>query len=955
MLKILCFLLFISTAFAQKLTLDDRRSKIIAIVDEELSEVTRLARQQNNRNPDTLLRMAELYLEKARHYREAENERYLAISPEKRRTLRKADYFKGSTQYFEAANKAAQNVLQRFPKYSGIGEVYYILAYNSKELNRHENAQKYFALSTKSAPKSSKVNYRSQLALAEYHFNNHKYQQAIPLYESSLKMIDEKWWTKDAFNLSWCYYRTKKYDRAISLMREVHQKSADQKYVDMRNSVERDIGIFYIDAGRMQDAIQFYESRGINYTAQFVKIANTIISQGRFAQAERLLQEAAQGEKDRSRKIEIYVAQLDLFDKYNKINQHLKVSRELVKLHLEAPLSQDELRSLNFHVNKKAAELQKATASNIYSNVPKVRRQKARQSIAYFDLAAQLSPQEKAEKVFFQGETAYASADFKSALAFYVKSFDFAREQKNDKVLKQSLEGMLSSLGQPGLNKVDADKFYGPVYTRYLSVDSKSERAKSIFVKLFNTQFDSGDISGAESTMERFAANHPTDFKTQEGMLAKVMEHYRKRKDYGKVKAYVADINAGKYKVSNKYAEALRGLMTKIQMEGVQQSLEKGDKAIALKGYIQIYESSESTPKAKTNAAYNLAALYFEAGDAEKSYQWSTVAAKEMDVSEVTKFADSFLSMSAGLFLKQYFAQSADLSFRILAKLCKGQSPNKVVSYKNAVFISLANGDLEKAMEIRNFGKGCAIPQAVITEVSLELLKDLALQRRWDTYGQLLTELESNPSNHALLIAPLEEYRKQVLATGDSSGAAAISKKQENYFNTARSKKMDVPVEALDLMAERLVAGVQDKSTRLAQIPLRFPENDFNNSVKLKLQILDQLTNDVNTIQKIGSGKGIVEAYRLVIESYEDFGNSLKSFVPEGKSPEYVASFQKAMADVYNPILQNAKKQRTEIRKLILDNKILSEANQQVLYEAEAPKRYITVKETVLMDRGGRQ
>jgi hypothetical protein len=112
----------------------------------------------------------------------------------------------------------------------------------------------------------------------------------------------------------------------------------------------------------------------------------------------------------------------------------------------------------------------------------------------------------------------------------------------------------------------------------------------------------------------------------------------------------------------------------------------------------------------------------------------------------------------------------------------------------------------------------------------------------------------------------------------------------------------------------------------------------------------------VNTIQQTGSGKAIVQAYKYVIEAYESFGESLKKFTPEGKNPEYVDSFQKAMAEVYNPILANARKQRSEIRKLIDENKILSSANFSVLFQPmEDYKRYITSKEAVLMERGGKK
>lgn len=957
MLKyLLLFVLIAEAAFAARLSLDDRRKKILSIIDEELSEVSRLARQQDNKNPDTLLRLSELNLEKARLYREAENEQFLSIPPEERRTQKKEQFFSTSNKFFNEANESALVVANKFKNYRGISDVYYILAYNYKELGDHEQAQRFFKLASKGGQSTGEIALKAKLNLADYYYNERRFKEAIPLYEASVNKLNEKWWTKDSFNLAWSYYRVQNYDKAINLMLEVHRRSSDKKYVDMKSNVERDIGIFYVDAGRMKDAIKFYESQGLNYTEQFIKIANAIVTQGRFAQAEALLQEAEKIETNRDRRVEILIAQLNLFDKYNKIDEHLKVSKELVDLNSQSPLNNDHLARLNFHVNKKAAELQKTTASDIYKSVPKVQKKKSAQAIEYFNLAAVLSPSQKAEKTFYQAETAYAANDFAKSLKLYIVAFDDAKKSNDKKVMSQSLEGMLAALAQPSIEGKIADNFYAPVYTRYLSFDSKSDKASQIYVKLFNTQFDAKDIKGAEETMASFAKNFPKDFKTQEAMLAKVMDYYKDKKDYTTVKTYVGRINGGEFKVSSKYAEALRSLMTKIQIEGVQQSLQKGEKAVALQGYIQIYESPESTPKAKNNAAYNLAALYFEMGDTGQSYQWAVTALKDMEADDTVKLADSLLTMASGLFLRQQFNQSADLSYRILNKLCKQNSSNKVVAYKNSVFISLANGELDKALEIKASGKNCAIPDATIAEVSFEILKDLSKARRWETYEDILKELEANQKNHPQLIKPYEDLRREFVGIGNQEEARAIADKQNKFYNNAKAQKLDIPVEGLDLISERMLANVIEKKKRMDEIKLAFPETTFNAAVKTKLQILDQLASDVNVIQRIGSGKGIVEAYNYVISAYETFGNALKNFTPEGKEQAYLDSFRKAMADVHGPILANAAKQRAEIKKLIYENKILSYSNFPVLYQnGDESKRYYTEKDAVLMERGGRR
>jgi len=135
-----------------------------------------------------------------------------------------------------------------------------------------------------------------------------------------------------------------------------------------------------------------------------------------------------------------------------------------------------------------------------------------------------------------------------------------------------------------------------------------------------------------------------------------------------------------------------------------------------------------------------------------------------MEVSEVAKFSDSFLSIAAGLFLRQQFAQSSDLSHRMLAKLCNQNSSNKVVAYKNAVFIALANGEVSKAIEIKDYGKQCHIQDNAISEVSFEILKDLARERRWEAYEKTIADLEKNSKNAPLLIVPYEELRTQYLS-----------------------------------------------------------------------------------------------------------------------------------------------------------------------------------------------
>ncbi|MBT4791824.1 MAG: hypothetical protein HON90_09660, partial [Halobacteriovoraceae bacterium] len=79
-----------------KIDIEKRRTQILNIIDEELDEVKRLARQGGNLDPDLVLRRAELNLEKARLYREKENQSYLKLPVKKRIKVNKKRYFSTS-------------------------------------------------------------------------------------------------------------------------------------------------------------------------------------------------------------------------------------------------------------------------------------------------------------------------------------------------------------------------------------------------------------------------------------------------------------------------------------------------------------------------------------------------------------------------------------------------------------------------------------------------------------------------------------------------------------------------------------------------------------------------------------------------------------------------------------------------------------------------------------------
>lgn len=266
---------------------EQRRQALVKLIDQELGEISRLNKQNRSSSPTLLLRMAELYLEKARLIKDNENKKYLTLSVDRRRNLNKKKFFKRSRAYFVKAQKVCYFILKKFPRVRRKAEVYYILGANAQEFQRYKKAKKYYKIALKGATKNRLLRIKAQIALAEMHYNDGEYRPAIKLYDKALRVNDDKWWTKDAYNLAWSYFKVKKFNKAINVMKAVYNKSAQPKYVNISDRAARDLGYFYSTAGQPGEAAKFYKRSGKDVGENLLKVGEYLMSYGKYSSAEK--------------------------------------------------------------------------------------------------------------------------------------------------------------------------------------------------------------------------------------------------------------------------------------------------------------------------------------------------------------------------------------------------------------------------------------------------------------------------------------------------------------------------------------------------------------------------------------------------------------------------------------------------------------------------------------------
>jgi hypothetical protein len=952
-------LILVNLFFQQGLlaNVEEKRKELIGVINEELVELNRLNKQIGARKPSLLLRMAELYLEKARLINEAENRAWLQMSPEERLRKDEKSYFNESRKNYINAQKTCYFMLKRFKNFKGKGEVYYILAFNAKEFQQQNRARDFFKKALKYSRPGSETNTKAKLALAEFYYNNKEYKKAEPLYVDALKKRGQRWWTKDAYNLSWCFFRNGKKQKAINLMNRVHALSGDSNYVDIRDMVERDLAYFYSASGQTKNAIDFYRKVGKNVSSNLLKVGKFLKSKAKYGPAEGALSEALKYSKDQRELAAIGVELLELYDRFGRVRDHLKVCEVLYELKKTNQLDERQIEKLKYHVAKMSALLQKQVVAKTYKSLKKIRNSKAKYATRYFELQAKLEGKTNQKSIFHAAETQYAIGSYDTAASLYDQSYMVALAKGDKKIVRLSLDGLMASLGGKGISQATTDKYLDKTYAAYLKENPKSKRSDKIYQRLFSEHHKKGDLENAEKVLNEYLFHFPRKHAQHEAMLGRIMDGYRKKGNKPKISYWVGKINSGDIKVTKAYAKKLRLVLLSMQFDKVQKFSTEGDKVSALRGYMEIFNSAGSSPDAKKNAAYNVAVLYHEMGNKTKTYEWVMLALGKMNGSDVKRYESSLLLIGTGLFDARETQKAAEVYEASLKKICKVRSKNKVAFYRNSSVLYLADGNIEKALELVKLGGKCGIPSNVKSEMSLDILDEAASQGRWSYVKTMVDVLEKQLKNSADLIYPAAKLRDVYLSRGRIGQAKKMDKKIKDLYQKAIVQRRKVPLEALDVIASYEVENLIDISKEIESQKLKFPEKSYNRALKKKFSLLDKLTTKAVKLFNIGSGVGMIHGYKILAESYQQMANEVTKFKPPGKAKEYIASFQKSMRSIASPIGNKAQDYRIEARNKIVNNKILSPYNYYFMGGDHLPimPRFFSSQEGVVMDRGGKK
>ncbi|TDJ06228.1 MAG: tetratricopeptide repeat protein [Deltaproteobacteria bacterium] len=934
--------------------LERRRDKVIGIIRQELNEVVRIVKMTNGRNAEFIIRMAELHFELARQLRDRENAKYLKLPIKKRQKTNKKQFFAKSQRSFNNAQKAAKFFLKRHPGHPDKGEVYNILAKNAQEFQKTKTANKYFKLANRASKGNKKLQKQTSISMAEDKYNKKKYRQAIPLYERALKGTRDRWYTKDAYNLSWCYFRVKNYSRAISTMKEVHRLSGKGNYINMKASVERDLAYFYVKARRVDDAIAFYKSIRANIPDKFIALAKYLAKEQKYSDAAEILKQALKYGATKKQEATIYTTLLELYERYGKYTAHLKACQRLFALDRNRDLSRDSKEVLIYQVKRLSAKLQKQVASKTYKGRPKIRQGKALMAVKYFKMLTVLEPDEKAKWNFFTAETYYAIGYFESAIPYYDKANKQALDKGDRKMADRAINALLAALGKPKIKRNTKTRYTLPAFNYYLENYPKSKRSYSIYQRTFNLHFKKRQMKDAERILMNFSKNFPQARGKQEAMIAQVIDYYKKRKNYKEVERWTERVTKGEFNVSDTYTKKVRLAYVSTKIEKIQRAEGKGAKKEALEGYMEIYGNKLAGRKARVNASYNIATIFFEMGDVNNANIWALKSLAMRSTKEKLKFASSYMAFGNDFLNRREFSKALTIYKKLLNGICRTKSKYRKSLYQNIYTIELAQKFVISARSSVEGLKKCGIPLRTVNNSRLDVLLEMSRIKRWRDFNSYLIILEKIPALKPRLIEPLDKLRAYYIDLGLMKKANSI--KAKILYLYRKSPKKNVPASALDIVANYEMANLNREAARFKRARLKFPMKVFPASMQRKFKALERVRKKAASVFAIGSSKGIIGGRRVLVETHEAFIKEVERLRPPFKEKKNIAAFKKDMRmQIIGPLKQNIGKQIRLAKNEILKNNIFSRDNNFFL--SKNPKgistQYFYPDGAILMDRGG--
>lgn len=611
----------VTSIFAEK-----REKDLLSLINIEINSIENVKKKGEQLD----YRLFELYSEKTKILRRTEHEIMLKDQNAGKK-INKASYYKPSQEVFDHVLKFGNAFLTAYPKSRYQSNVYYGLASNQIEVqNSIEKDQKvlieWLTAALKKANNSEKK-YLSQVKLAEVYYVVKNYELAIANFEPVIKNKEDKWYTKNLYNLSWCYFQTKDYERSVALALKAYFSSKNKKYENVSEQAMDALDYFYVFAKKPEKAIAFHiknNSDPVNRMEHFIKLLNLsqkFISSEVALQTERPAREFCQKIKDYSCLFNMSAFKLAIYRESKSYDMHLATIRTILSefTALKAnKIAYDEatLNNIINNIGETASTFQQLAYKSHYA-FRNNKEETYKTIVEYYNTLKVFNPSFHYEYAFLQAELSYKELKYKEAGAFYYESLSKIDSKSTPAGFADKLFKSMLSLAN---DSEFADKlFFERVHVSYIGHYKKDAKVIPIYQALFKFYQTEKNYKKSEELLVSFVAAIPDQILMQKEMTKVVLNNYIVLKDTSKLNAWINTLKKGFLTFDKPFIEHNLKILAQLLFEKAQMKEKNKEYAEAIKEYQIIADSNEYTTEIKADSHYNIAINYINLRDPDKS------------------------------------------------------------------------------------------------------------------------------------------------------------------------------------------------------------------------------------------------------------------------------------------------------------------------------------------------
>ena len=678
---------------------DEKRDKAIELLQKIIKKTRNL-----NEKANLLLRLAELYWEKARAldfelFLEYETKHKKWETNKKRGSEPILDT-RSSNQFRQKAINIYRSVIKRYKTFDRKDFAFFHLGVNLHDMGQTEKAFSTFRSLVTKYPNSSYIG-DARFYMGEYYFNKIQIHKAIAEYKKVLALRNPKSYGTGLYKLGWCYYNLNDFTKAIETFKKVVSFSekqtelASSQKISLKEEALNDLIRIYVELGEIESAEKYFiEIGGDEYYKKLLKkLGDAFTASGDYDKAlstyDRFLEVAALHPDAPT----VHKAKIDLIDKLHEPQKAVQELSFLKKLYFTKSLwykknrdNSQAIESANLSIEgiaKKIAvkyhkEAQNKKSKNLYTLALKAYQ-------IYLDLFPE--SKESYNIRFFIAEIQYFLKNYRKACPIYDDIHDdpsikthkvdaayalihcYGIYAYGDKVNEEKSKSLIKDKDIKNFKQKDIREIELKIIAVTDSYVSLVKNKKKLPKNLAQIEFNAARIfykyNHFDEAKKRFFSiikSYPkSDLATLSATL--IIDSYVVRKDWNNVIKYSNAFYSKKSFGDDKFRKHIRDLMEGVAFKGIlakEEDLGPAELASEFESFGKKFLGSIIEDKALYNSVIN----YNKAGDISNTLRTSTLFVKKF--SKSSALAPEIFFIRAKAYEKTCDFELAANQYRIL-------------------------------------------------------------------------------------------------------------------------------------------------------------------------------------------------------------------------------------------------------------------------------------------------